>query len=167
MKRLLTVLAILTLMAMPTGLKAQDTALTVNMNVGANYDSDTEAFGASVMALKKLGGGWFEISVQASFGEASNSIGVMPGIFLLESPHFSLGLLQGVVSKWEPLGPNGDLINYIMGSTGLYLAYDLPWNIVGQETCLYGMWQREYPSDSENLVEATNRLGVGLSLAIR
>ena len=164
MKRLLAV-AFIVLLALPVG--AQDTALAVNMNVGFNVDTETDAFGASVMAVKKLGGGWFEIGVQASFGEASNSFGVIPGLFIFEGSKFELAILQGMISKWEPLGPDGELINYILGSSGLYGTYNLPWSIVGQETRLYGLWQREDPYESENLVEATYNFSVGLSMAIR
>lgn len=165
MKRIVIALGFIVLLALP--IQAQDTALAVDMNVGANYDSETEAFGASVMALKKLGGGWFEIGVQASFGEASNSIGVIPGVFLFEGSKFELAILQGMTSKWEPLGPDGELINYILSSSGLYVTYNLPFGVVGQETRVYGMWQREAPYDSENLVESTHKISVGLSMAIR
>lgn len=160
----LFVLAFLILFALST--QAQDTALAVNLNVGANYATESEAFGASVMALKKLGGGWFELGLQASFGEASNSIGFFPGLFLIEGK-FDLGILQGITSKWEPLGPDGELINYILSSSGIYAAYNLPWSLLGQETKVYGLWQRELPLDSENLVEATYNFGFGISLAIK
>lgn len=163
MKRIALALFMLVLLALP--IEAQDTALAVNLNVGANYaDGD---LGASVMALKKLGGGWFEIGVQASFGEASNSFGVIPGLFLFEGSTFELAILQGITSKWEPLGGDGELINYVLSSTGMYGTWALPWNFVGQETRLYGLWQRELPLDSESLVEAMHRFSVGISLAIR
>ena len=165
MKRLVIALFIIILPAVPISLMAQDTALAVNMNVGANYDTETEAFGVSVMALKKLGGGLFELGVQASFGEACNSFGVMPGVFIFEGGVVEIAFLQGLTTKWEPLGD--ELINYILGSSGLYATYNLPLSIVGQETRMYGLWQREYPLDGENLVEATHKFSVGLSLVIR
>ena len=165
MKRIVIALFILVLLAVPIDLKAQDTALAVDLNVGPTYDTEREAFGASVMAVKFFGGGWFEIGVQASFGEAGNSFGMIPGICLLQGGPVELALLQGMTSKWEPVGD--ELINYILGASGLYVTYDLPFSIVGQETRLYGLCQREYTLSSENLVEATYKLSFGLSLAIR
>lgn len=164
MKALFVLVAVL-IALYPQPAQAQDTALAVNLNVGANYATESEAYGVSVMALKKLGGGWFEVGVQGSFGEASNSFGIMPGFFLFEGSKFELAILQGITSKWEPI--DGDLINYILSSSGMYATWSLPWSIVGQETRLYGLWQRELPLDSENLVEATHKFGVGISLAIR
>ena len=164
MKKLL-VLTIL-LMAIPISPKAQDTALALNINVGPTYSTEGEIVGVSVMALKKFSGGTFELGTQAILSEDGWSFGVMPGLFIFEGGPVELGVLQKVAASHEAVVGRDKLISYIVGATGLYVTCNIPWTLVGQETRIYGLGERQYV-DGDASLKATYNFSVGLSMAIR
>lgn len=161
MKRLLSILAMLILFAIP--IEAQDTALVVNINIGAHY-SDVVA--VEFMIHKTLGGGKFELGVMGDVGkgEQDNSIGVMTGANLIEGPSFVLGLIKG----WKYTV--ADDVEYITGSRGLYAAYLPPWP---WDAKVYGLWQYDFPTPDglsvaqDVAIEGTHKFGLGLSMPIR
>ena len=164
MKKLL-VLTVL-LMAIPVGLKAQDTALAVNINIGPTYSTEGKMAGVSVMTLKKFSGGLFELGLQATLTEDGWSFGAIPGFFLLEGGPVEIGVLQKVAASQETVVGQDKLISYIVGATGLYVTCNIPWTFVGQETRIYGLGERRYV-DGDASIKATYNFSVGLSMAIR
>ena len=164
MKRLLSILAMLILFAIP--IEAQDTALVVNINVGPTYSTEGKVAGASVMVLKKFSGGKLELSLQATLAEDGWSFGAIPGVFIFEGGPVEFAVLQKVAASHETVVGQDKLISYIVGATGLYVTCNIPWTFVGQETRIYGLGERRYV-DGDASIKATYNFSVGLSMAIR
>lgn len=152
MKINLIIMAILLLL--PIGIRAGEIA---NINVGGYYATDVEALGVSFQGMRKLQDGLFELSAVGSFGEGDNSIGITPGLFIMEGGKMELALLSGITTKWESTGGPA----YVAGTNGLYATYALPW--LGR---VYGQWQREWPFDKDGALEATHKFTFGISLTI-
>lgn len=164
MKRIMIAVGFVILLALP--IEAQDTALALNINVGPTYSTEGEVAGVSVMALKKFSGGKFELGTQATLTEDGWSFGIMPGFFILEGGPVELGVLQKVAASQETVVGQDKLISYIVGATGLYVTCNIPWPLVGEETRIYGLGERQYV-DGDASLKATYNFSVGLSWAIR
>ena len=151
-------------MVVPIGPKAQDTALAVNMNVGAHYGDDVVAM--EFMIHKTLGGGAWELGIMGDIGkgEHDNSAGVMTGVNLIEGPSFVLGLIKG----WKYTV--SDNVDYLTGTRGLYMAYRPPWS---WDAKIYGLWRYDFATPEGFSVEqgvaidGTHKFGLGVSLPIR
>lgn len=147
------IVAVVLLIALPIGISRASSAV----NIGSYYSTETAAFGVSIQGMKKLSDGLFELSVVGAFGEGDNSVGFLPGLFVMEGGDLEVGLLQGFTSKWENTGGT----NYIAGTSGVLVTYKLPWFRA------FAQWQREWPFDGESALESTHKITLGVSMGIK
>ena len=162
MKRLLltTVLAGLMLAVSPTDLSAQEETTTGSVNLGCLYNSETEAVGFSVQAMRKLKGGLLQLSAVGAFGEAANTAAIETGLFLLEGGPIEAAIIQGISESWE------GTTAYTAGYTGLFATFKTPWNWPGYDKALrfFAKGNRYYPLDDGGAQEAAYEFVFGVTL---
>ena len=156
-----TILALAVLLiALPLGVKAQEELTTGSVNLGCVYNAETEAFGFSVQAMRKLKGGLLQLSAIGTFGEAANSAGIETGLFVLEGGTFEAALVQGASETWE-----GNTA-YTAGYTGFLATFKSPLNWPGYEKPVrfFVKGKRQYPMDKDGAQESAYEITFGVSL---
>lgn len=160
LKRIAMTVIMLVAILFGVAVQAADSTTTGNVNIGAVYDTDAEAFGFSVQAMRKLSGGRLQFSAIGSFGEAANKASIESGLFIMEGGLIEAAIIQGVNETWD--GSTA----YTAGYSGLFGTFRSPWNWPGYDKPIkfFAKWQRQYPLDKFGAQEASHEFTFGVSL---